>query len=134
MEAITDFYGMVSFENEDMEYRTLRIKRQAKEASFAPGEDIVSLLVGPDNENSYEWFAFRKGKSISVWTKKQSGFFIMFAVLLKKWMELDHPDVFEFAGQQWKAYPSRRCCICGRTLTTPESVERGIGPICVEKY
>lgn len=26
-----------------------------------------------------------------------------------------------------------RCGICGRTLTDPESIERGIGPICAEK-
>lgn len=26
------------------------------------------------------------------------------------------------------------CCICGRTLTNEESVNRGIGPICAEKH
>lgn len=26
------------------------------------------------------------------------------------------------------------CCICGRLLENPESVARGIGPICAEKY
>lgn len=25
-----------------------------------------------------------------------------------------------------------RCCKCGRTLTTPESIDRGIGPVCAE--
>lgn len=27
-----------------------------------------------------------------------------------------------------------QCACCGRELTDPESVERGIGPICAEKY
>lgn len=26
------------------------------------------------------------------------------------------------------------CCICGRMLTNPESIENGIGPICAEKF
>ena len=29
---------------------------------------------------------------------------------------------------------SGRCCSCGRDLTDPESIERGIGPICAEKF
>jgi hypothetical protein len=34
------------------------------------------------------------------------------------------------------AYGKRtgECSCCGRTLTDPESVERGIGPICADKY
>lgn len=27
-----------------------------------------------------------------------------------------------------------RCMVCGRTLTNPESIERGIGPICAERF
>ena len=26
------------------------------------------------------------------------------------------------------------CCICGRTLTNEESVIRGIGPICAQRF
>jgi hypothetical protein len=37
------------------------------------------------------------------------------------------------AAKTWgKAYS--RCTICGQTLTNDESIERGIGPICAEKY
>lgn len=28
---------------------------------------------------------------------------------------------------------SGRCSVCGRTLTNPESIERGIGPVCLGK-
>ncbi len=27
-----------------------------------------------------------------------------------------------------------RCCVCGIKLTNPESVERGIGPVCAERF
>lgn len=29
---------------------------------------------------------------------------------------------------------SGRCCSCGRDLTDPESIERGIGPVCAQKF
>lgn len=34
--------------------------------------------------------------------------------------------------QTCEFYPSKKCARCGRTLTTPESVKRGIGPDCLE--
>jgi hypothetical protein len=30
--------------------------------------------------------------------------------------------------------PSTKCCVCGRELTTPESVARGIGPECATRH
>jgi hypothetical protein len=32
----------------------------------------------------------------------------------------------------YKIQHEGKCCRCGRTLTTPESIERGIGPECVK--
>ncbi len=32
-----------------------------------------------------------------------------------------------------KFYKSEFCCVCGRRLTTPESVKAGIGPQCLER-
>ena len=33
-----------------------------------------------------------------------------------------------------KFYHEGKCCVCGRSLTTPESVKNGIGPECSKKY
>ena len=27
-----------------------------------------------------------------------------------------------------------KCSVCGRTLTNPESIARGMGPVCYRKY
>ena len=27
-------------------------------------------------------------------------------------------------------YHKGHCCVCGKTLTTPESIKNGIGPFC----
>jgi hypothetical protein len=31
-------------------------------------------------------------------------------------------------------YHHGHCCVCGRKLTTPESITKGIGPICDKEY
>ncbi|MBU7018467.1 MAG: hypothetical protein HXS44_13230 [Theionarchaea archaeon] len=28
----------------------------------------------------------------------------------------------------------KKCIMCGRTLTNPESIARGMGPVCYSKY
>lgn len=33
----------------------------------------------------------------------------------------------------WEFWHEGQCCICGKPLTVPESIERGIGPDCWEK-
>ena len=42
------------------------------------------------------------------------------------------PMTLEDAAQWGKKFGS--CMICGRLLVKPESIERGIGPICAEKF
>ncbi|MEC3995034.1 DUF6011 domain-containing protein [Actinacidiphila sp. DG2A-62] len=69
----------------------------------------------------------------------------------KVWAEGDDdtPPSFEFApgairhlrpehrmsAEDAKAYSRRigACCVCGKTLTDPASIERGIGPVCADK-
>ena len=39
---------------------------------------------------------------------------------------------FSEKGRNYKLFVSTRCMVCNRKLTTPESVERGIGPECIK--
>jgi hypothetical protein len=39
-------------------------------------------------------------------------------------------DTFETPKATYTVQLSKRCLRCNRTLTTPESLERGIGPEC----
>lgn len=43
------YSGTYTITNSKGEHRTFRIKRQKKDAKFAPGARILSLMVGPDN-------------------------------------------------------------------------------------
>ena len=40
------------------EHRTFRVQKQAKDAGFAPNAQVVGMLTGTDNENSYTRFHF----------------------------------------------------------------------------
>jgi hypothetical protein len=131
------FNGFYTIRNRQTgEHRTFRIATQAEDARFAPGERIVSLLVGQDNSHDYKGFGFvKKDESgIVVWKKLRSrdmgkpSNHEMFAKMI--WA-LSAP---EGQGQWWKdryeLMLSKRCVRCNRRLTNPESVESGIGPDC----
>lgn len=105
------------------DHRTIRIATQAKDATFAPGERIVALLSGPDNTNDYEQFGFVRNGRVIVWHKKRGGAFDAYANVLNhpKWFQENRGLTYQF---------DTRCRRCNRQLTTPESIESGIGPIC----
>lgn len=108
------------------EHRTFRIKTQDKDARFAPGERIVSLLIGPDNVSSYKGFGFvMPDGRIAVWKKDRGTKYEELARFLEKLGE------HEAAGRV-DVHWSVLCRRCNRELTTPESIESGIGPVCAE--
>jgi hypothetical protein len=93
---------------------------------------FVSLLVNPDNEHGFKYFGhvFRRDGNFVVGKKSK--------------ISADAPGVKAFAWFFEKVVVMRqdpaslglevwhegRCAKCGRKLTVPESVERGIGPEC----
>lgn len=112
------------------DHRTFRIATQADDAKFAPGRRVVSLLTGPDNETDYRGFGFLDAApdgrvKITVWKKCRGGQFEALAEML------ENLPAHEAAGQVSVNFDAR-CRRCNRTLTTPESVASGIGPVCAE--
>jgi hypothetical protein len=106
------------------EHRTFCIRTQADNSQFAPGERIVALLVGPDNEQDYQSFGFVKdGGRINVWKRHRGGMFEKLARML------EHLEEHERAGRV-EVLHEGRCRRCNRLLTTPESIRSGIGPVC----
>lgn len=104
-------------------HRTFEVRTQKEDAKFAPGQRIVSLLAGPDNESDYQGFGFVGDDGhIRIWKKKQSPLFATYALMLER------PEVYEEKGLQYAV--EGRCRKCNRRLTTPQSIEAGIGPVC----
>ena len=123
------------------DYKTLRVRTQKADARFAAGKRIAALLSGPDNNTSYTGFAFVDDASIRVWGKKRAadgkGAFEYYANLLPKASEaligaegLEVDGTFTAAGREYRVQLSKKCLVCNRKLTTPESINRGMGPRC----
>jgi hypothetical protein len=110
----------------DGSHRTLRIRTKKLTAKFAPGQRVLGLLVGPENESDYLDFSFVDERGPHVWQKHRGTERERLAALL--WRLATGGDV---AGHTLSI--SKRCMVCNRVLTTPESVAAGVGPTCVDK-
>lgn len=123
--AIATHNGTITVNNPATgSHRTFQIRTQKPDAKFAPGERIVSLLTGPNNEQDFTSFGFVKpdGKII-VWRKHQGTQFERFARMLMN--AKDEAARFGLCFM-WSA----TCRKCNRKLTTVESILSGIGPTC----
>jgi len=123
MFAIATHNGNVTISNPATGgHRTFQIRTQKADASFAPGERIVSLLTGPDNWRNYRGFGFVKSDGrIVLWRKNRTDTFRKFADMLEN--PERYADRVEYMAES-------KCRVCNKKLTTPESIESGIGPVC----
>lgn len=115
------------------EYRTFRIRTQKEDSNFAPSKRIIGLLTGCDNTNDYKGFGFVEDDQIVVWQRfrgqSKKSHFEMFAVML--WGAVNDPT--SKWAINYELMVEEKCRRCNRTLSTPESIERGIGPECATK-
>lgn len=118
----------VTVSNDKGEHYTYRIRKPDETKPH-----FVSLLTGRDNENSFTYMGIFNPSSLTVRTTAKSSY-----------REDSKPvKVLQWAIRriaEGKPVPEGyaiqhegKCCRCGRTLTTPESIERGIGPECAGK-
>jgi hypothetical protein len=107
-------------------HRTFRVKTWRKK-----GRRVVEMLTGPENTRDYTAFAFvdEERRAVSLWSRFQLGDWPRLAEVVRVVLfDEAHP---------WRAQLdvqlSRTCIRCNRLLTTPESIERGIGPECEQR-
>jgi hypothetical protein len=108
---------------------TYRIKKAKKDDENSPF--FVSVLTGCDNENAYTYmgtifvnnnkltFKLTKNSKIKEEATSYKAFSFFFNLLMNNKI---HPEMI--------VYHRGICSVCGRALTTPDSLVRGIGPIC----
>lgn len=108
---------------------------KSEEEKKNPKKDLyfVAVLRGPNNTSDYSYMGIvvKRGDSWEFKTTKNSkvkpdsqscvAFKYFFDRIIRKPAHID--PLLNF-------FHMNLCARCGRTLTTPESVERGIGPVC----
>lgn len=102
--------------NNKGEWHTFRV-RKGKSVYFA------SILAGPDNERSYRDVCRITDDGICTnefdeWASK-----ILQWAIRRIWLQDSLPEGYSIKH-------AGRCGRCGRLLTTPDSIEIGIGPEC----
>lgn len=127
--TLHDFIGCITISNPATgQHRTFRIRRQPDNAQFAPGQRVVSLLTGPDNESDYQGFGFVTAAGhICLWKKQRdSKTYLAFRNMLEDPRRYEDSHGLEYATE-------KRCCRCFRKLTDPASITAGMGPECRQK-
>lgn len=88
---------------------------------------FVGVMLGPDNEK-YSYIAFfRKDMVIRTSSKARLHWNSKPVVVFRYFMER-----LNRLPSNLHVYHSCKCGRCGRTLTTPDSITRGIGPECMK--
>jgi hypothetical protein len=100
------------------EHRTFKVQK-AKNGEVR----FVKLLIGPDNENDFIPFALLNDRGLFTFKKYRGSQWDKLSRFLCRLSEFESDGKIEI-------FHSGRCVRCGRKLTTPESVETGIGPVC----
>lgn len=97
---------------------------------------FAALLTGPDNDSDYSYIGILRSSNGTLQLTKASKYGEQSPPV--KILERVAIALIEGRGEQitnagWSIHHEGKCGRCARTLTTPESVERGIGPECWSK-
>lgn len=120
--------------NDKGEHYTYQVTKSKPSKDRMPVH-FVALLTGPDNENDYNYLGLYDSTKLLRMTKasrlaEDSKPCKVFRWALRKVRDNQSGDRLP---QGYTIRHAGKCCRCGRTLTTPESIERGIGPECADK-
>lgn len=121
--------GIYTVAFEDGKHVTLKFKTQPDDHAFMPGKQLVSYLNGPDNWENYKSFGtMQSGRLVGF--RKYDGQLNRQKGAVSRLLAGNDAQL---AGLKSYGMESGKCGICSRRLTTPESIERGIGPECAAK-
>lgn len=112
--------------------RTFRVRKgEDVTGTGVPHGYYVDLLTGPNNDSDYRYLAylFQGIDGLRVKPNREQWGFDSHLILAWMVRLINVKDQARFELQA-EFHHAGRCCVCGRTLTTPESIELGIGPIC----
>lgn len=107
------------------EHYTYKIDHPSKDKPY-----FVSLLTGPDNVEGYTYLGlYNPDRRQIVLTAKSRHGEDSKPVRVLRWA-IRKVASGERLPEGYAICHEGRCCVCGRMLTTPTSIDRGIGPEC----
>jgi hypothetical protein len=83
-------------------------------------------MTSPDNTSSYSYLGIYRPALDGL----RFGLKSRISITSKMWLAVQY--LFEHPSTDFiEIYHEGRCCKCGKRLTTPQSIELGIGPKCM---
>lgn len=119
-------------------HQTHWLRRLIESGERKEGTMVVGWLRGPDNSSDYTGFAFaipdgRGGYRFYPWHKVDQGKYAHQIWSAKYILHLFKTDPVGLQDRRYAyAMMSGNCSRCGRTLTVPASINRGLGPECAK--
>jgi len=107
-------------------YRVFWVRTQAAKAQFAPGRRIVSVKDSAEETNWRSFGFVNDDGTVEVWRKYRGTVYDVYGRMLTT----PAPFVDKGAEYLWEA----KCRVCNKELTTPESIDSGIGPVCAKRH
>ena len=107
---------------------------QVTKPKWADGQTVVAYLNGTDNEWNYKKFAFITRQGLKVWRSASPSPKVVAASQFLFTGNLDEARAEFLNVAEALAMASGKCSACGRTLTVPASLHRGLGPECAKRY
>lgn len=143
--------GTFTLQNDSGFHLTFKISTGRK--GTWKGRRILSIMTGPDNEESFTGFGeLCEDGTIKMWQRliwkknpATGDFLTRDQVRACMNLVLDHGNIGaengaevskKFTARNGRSYEllvSTRCIVCNRKLTNPESVKAGIGPECYKR-
>jgi hypothetical protein len=120
---------------------TYKVTENEKEPgrTFQPVTHMVKLLTNPDNEQGYSYLGhiyhpdYRKATGYVHGDKSKIGSDAGGARAFRWFYDRVIVQAQDPEACDLEVWHEGRCGKCGRKLTVPESIERGIGPECYSK-
>ena len=130
METIP-FNGKFTIESPRGGHKTFQIKTSKR--GPLKNARILSLFRGRDNtdDRAYQGFAFVNSDAVKVWRRLQGGEFEMYVTMLTSLVQ--YGEASQFYTKGYRLLMEKKCRVCNRTLTNPQSIKEGIGPECAGK-
>jgi hypothetical protein len=110
---------------------TYKIKRRVFPDQSA--RTFAYLLTGPDNTRDFTYMGMVDERDLRVFPTKKSKYTPASTPLRVLNWALQHVKAAHPFPAGYELHHEGRCGCCGRALTVPESIERGIGPECFSR-
>lgn len=126
--GIIPFNGRFTLESPRGSHKTFQIK--TAKGGKLKGSRILSIFFGRENTDDaqYKGFAFVTDDGIKIWSRLNDHCHQMYAAVLRSLVQRGEDSQFHRMG--YRLLMEKRCRVCNKTLTNPESVKSGIGPEC----